>query len=106
VRTLPKTLAGQVSYQIAERDIRTLKILGRGASSTVLKGFCPRLNRFVAIKRINMYEQARRGRGGFSGSFGGGGGCVCCAPYGFWRDGRQAPPPVFPPLRWPLRARR
>lgn len=51
---------GNVTYHISDKDIRVLEIVGRGASSTVIKGFCPRLNRFVAVKRINMYEQDTR----------------------------------------------
>mmetsp|Transcript_28361 Transcript_28361/g.52224 ORF Transcript_28361/g.52224 Transcript_28361/m.52224 type:complete len:485 (-) Transcript_28361:332-1786(-) len=48
------------SYQISEKDIRIVKKLGQGASSTVHKGFCIPLNKFVAVKRINVFERETR----------------------------------------------
>lgn len=51
---------GSQHYKISERDIRVLKTLGRGASSTVFKGFLWKENKFVAIKKINVFEKDTR----------------------------------------------
>jgi hypothetical protein len=43
--------------QISEKDITIVKRLGAGASSVVFKGFLFRENRFVAVKKINVFER-------------------------------------------------
>ena len=45
--------------QISESDIRIVKRLGAGASSVVFKGFLFKENRFVAVKKINVFERVR-----------------------------------------------
>ncbi|KAK9820835.1 hypothetical protein WJX81_001306 [Elliptochloris bilobata] len=50
----------QHSYKIAERDVRILRVLGRGASSVVYKGYYQRGNCFVAVKKINCFEKEKR----------------------------------------------
>ncbi|GLC41062.1 hypothetical protein PLESTB_000947600 [Pleodorina starrii] len=47
-------------YKISEKDIRILKKLGQGASSIVHKGFLIRENKFVAVKKINVFERETR----------------------------------------------
>ncbi|PNW81498.1 hypothetical protein CHLRE_06g249150v5 [Chlamydomonas reinhardtii] len=47
-------------YKISEKDIRILKKLGQGASSIVHKGFFIRENKFVAVKKINVFERDTR----------------------------------------------
>jgi len=47
-------------YKISERDIKVIKRLGAGASSTVFKGFLYRENKFVAVKKINVFEREMR----------------------------------------------
>lgn len=47
--------------QISEADIRIVKRLGAGASSVVFKGFLSKENRFVAVKKINVFERVRGG---------------------------------------------
>lgn len=47
-------------YKISEGDIRIVKRLGAGASSVVFKGFLYKENRFVAIKKINVFERDMR----------------------------------------------
>ncbi|GFR43202.1 hypothetical protein Agub_g4240 [Astrephomene gubernaculifera] len=49
-----------LSYNISEKDIRILKKLGQGASSIVHKGFFIRENKFVAVKKINVFERETR----------------------------------------------
>ncbi|GBF99604.1 hypothetical protein Rsub_12068 [Raphidocelis subcapitata] len=56
--------APQHHYRVAERDIFVIKTLGRGASSVVFKGFLIRETRFVALKKINILQKARRGAAG------------------------------------------
>nr|BBC28469.1 serine/threonine-protein kinase [Yamagishiella unicocca] len=51
--------AGAGMY-ISEKDIRILKKLGQGASSIVHKGFYIRENKFVAVKKINVFERETR----------------------------------------------
>ncbi|GAX73570.1 hypothetical protein CEUSTIGMA_g1021.t1 [Chlamydomonas eustigma] len=47
-------------YKISEKDITIVKRLGAGASSVVFKGFLFRENRFVAVKKINVFERDMR----------------------------------------------
>nr|ADI46833.1 MAPKK1f [Volvox carteri f. nagariensis] len=46
--------------RISEKDIRIIKKLGQGASSIVYKGFLVRENKFVAVKKINVFERETR----------------------------------------------
>ena len=47
----------QRSQKISEKDIRIVKRLGAGAPSVVFKGFLFKENRFVAVKKINVFEK-------------------------------------------------
>ncbi|MEW5306381.1 MAG: hypothetical protein WDW36_008849 [Sanguina aurantia] len=47
-------------YKISEKDLHILKKLGQGASSVVHKGFYAMENKFVAIKKINVFEKDTR----------------------------------------------
>ncbi|KAL6760254.1 mitogen-activated protein kinase [Haematococcus lacustris] len=47
-------------YKISEKDIRVVKRLGAGASSTVFKGFLFSENKFVAVKKINVFDRDTR----------------------------------------------
>ncbi len=51
---------GGLNYKISERDITITKRLGAGASSVVFKGFLFKENRFVAVKKINVFEKDMR----------------------------------------------
>jgi hypothetical protein len=53
-----------ISMQISEKDIRILRRLGAGASSVVFKGFLFKENKFVAVKKINVFERVGAGRAG------------------------------------------
>lgn len=46
--------------KISERDIRILKRLGAGAGGDVWKGFYFKENRFVAVKKIRVFEKEKR----------------------------------------------
>ncbi|KXZ43451.1 hypothetical protein GPECTOR_90g538 [Gonium pectorale] len=52
--------SGGMFYKISEKDIRILKKLGQGASSIVHKGFFTQKNKFVAVKKINVFERETR----------------------------------------------
>mmetsp|Transcript_9782 Transcript_9782/g.24382 ORF Transcript_9782/g.24382 Transcript_9782/m.24382 type:complete len:480 (-) Transcript_9782:340-1779(-) len=52
--------AGGTHYKISDKDIRIVKRLGAGASSTVFKGFLYRENKFVAVKKINVFDRDTR----------------------------------------------
>mmetsp|Transcript_13183 Transcript_13183/g.23470 ORF Transcript_13183/g.23470 Transcript_13183/m.23470 type:complete len:485 (-) Transcript_13183:419-1873(-) len=48
------------SFKVSEKDLNIVKTLGRGASSVVHKAFFPQMNKFVAIKKINVFEKEKR----------------------------------------------
>jgi len=48
------------SFKLSEHDVKIVKTLGRGASSVVHKAFYPAQNKFVAIKKISIFEKEKR----------------------------------------------
>ena len=46
--------------QISEQDVRSVRVLGSGASGVVHKAFLPRESRFVAVKKISVLERDKR----------------------------------------------
>lgn len=51
---------GGTSIHLRESDLKSVKVIGYGASATVSKAFYPRINRFVALKRISHLEKQQR----------------------------------------------
>lgn len=57
---VPHLSSPALPHQISESDIRIVKRLGSGASSVVFKGFLHKENRFVAVKKISVFEKDKR----------------------------------------------
>jgi len=55
----PETAPGS-RLSLRARDLRIVRVVGRGASATVSKAFYPRINRFVGLKRISQVEREHR----------------------------------------------
>ena len=51
---------GRRMMTLFEKELRVVKVIGRGASSTVAKAFHPGINRFVALKKMNHMEKTQR----------------------------------------------
>mmetsp|Transcript_39505 Transcript_39505/g.100942 ORF Transcript_39505/g.100942 Transcript_39505/m.100942 type:complete len:484 (-) Transcript_39505:27-1478(-) len=52
--------SGGQSFKVSEKDLNIVKTLGRGASSVVHKAFYAEKNKFVAIKKISVFEKEKR----------------------------------------------
>ncbi|KAL3138747.1 hypothetical protein ABBQ32_005592 [Trebouxia sp. C0010 RCD-2024] len=55
-----RLLDGDQPYKISQKDVQVLNVLGRGASSVVMKAFYLKGSAFVAIKKINAFEKDKR----------------------------------------------